>query len=79
MNVGALSQKMLSEQKCNINVINVWNMKDEGGDDLRNNNINITVLSEEWVTLVMTRSSFSLGAASHLKILMTAQRANTHV
>ena len=64
MNVGTLSQKMLSEQKCNINVINVWNMKDEGGDDLRNNNINITVLSEEWVTLVMTRSSFPLRTAS---------------
>ena len=64
MNVGTLSQKMLSEQKCNINVINVLNMKDEGGDDLRNKNINITVLLEKWVTLVMTRSSFSLDTAS---------------
>ena len=79
MNVGTLSQKMLSEQKCNINVINALDIKDEGGDDLRNKNINITGLLEIWVTLVMTRSSFSLGAASHLKILMTAQRANTHV
>ena len=79
MNVGTLSQKMFIEQNCNINVINALDIKDEGGDDFRNKNMNITVLLEKWVTLIMTRSSFSLGAASHLKILMTAQRANTHV
>ena len=44
MNVGTLSQKMFIEQNCSINVINVLDIKDEGGDDLRNQKINITVL-----------------------------------
>ena len=64
MNVGTLSQKMFTEQNCNINVINDLDIKDEGGDDLRNKNINITGLLEIWVTLVMTRSSFPLRTAS---------------
>ena len=58
MNVGTLSQKMFTEQNCNINVINDLDIKDEGGDDLRNQKMNITVLLEKWVALVMTRSSF---------------------
>ena len=64
MNVGTLSQKMLSEQKCNIKVINTLDVKDEGKDDFRNKKMNITVLLEKWVTLVMTRSSFPLRTAS---------------
>jgi len=63
MNVGTLSQKMFIEQNCNINVINALDIKDEGGDDFRNKNMNITVLLEKWVTLIMTRSSFSLRTA----------------
>ena len=63
MNVGTPSQKMFIEQNCNINVINALDIKDEGGDDFRNKNMNITVLLEKWVTLIMTRSSFSLRTA----------------